>query len=147
MFEDICSKSEKVTNIASKISAFCFGVIIGKSIIWVTLHVLCFFVSLNLKRLGEGRIQYDTTCGFSKNTSSREGGGARIFVTFKIIIGLLFTNNFIRVPQVVQEIWSFSPSIFTILVNFLDFWYFLVAKKLMPAYYRWWQHFLFFNLL
>ena len=38
---------------------------------------------------------------------------------FNIIISHIFPENFIEVPWVVQEIWTFSPSILTIFINFI----------------------------
>ena len=43
------------------------------------------------------------------------------FVTFNIIISHFFPENFIEIPQVVQRVRRFSPSILTILVDFSDF--------------------------
>ena len=65
-----------------------------------------------------------------------------------LLISHIFPENFIEIPQVLQNIWRFSPSILTI---FTDFWIFcnsFVAKKLMTsAYNRWCQQFYTFNLL
>ena len=47
------------------------------------------------------------------------------FVTFNIIINHIFPENFIEIPQVVQKVWRFSPSILTIFINFRIFWHFL----------------------
>ena len=58
--------------------------------------------SLTLKRLGWG--QFDPTCGFSKNVSSKEREKPWFFVTFNIIIRHIFPQNFIEIPQVVQKI-------------------------------------------
>ena len=56
--------------------------------------------------------------------------------------------KFIEVPQVLQNIWRFSPSILTIFTDFWIFWNSFVAKKLMTsAYSRWYQQFYTFNLL
>ena len=40
-------KLKKLQILALKISAFCFRIFTGKSLIWVALHVLSFFISLN----------------------------------------------------------------------------------------------------
>ena len=58
------------------------------------------------------------------------------FVTFSIIISLNLPENLIEIPQVVQKIWRFSPSIWTIFINVR------VTKKLMmPTYSIWCHHF------
>ena len=44
-----------------------------------------------------------------------------IFLTFNIIISHIFLLIFIEISQVVQKIWRFSFSIFTIFINFPDF--------------------------
>ena len=63
-----------------------------------------------------------------------------------IIISPIFPENFIEIPQVVQKIWRFSPSILTIFTNFLDFLSF--TKKLMSsAYNRWCRNFFSLKLL
>ena len=63
---------------------------------------------LTLKGLGEG-IQFDPICGFSRNVSSRERMELIFLVTFNIIVSGIFSENFIKIPQVVQEIYGFSP--------------------------------------
>ena len=73
---------------------------------------------LTLKWLGG---QFDFLCSFSKNVSFREKVKPCFFVTFKIIISHIFTENFIETPEVVQKIWRFSLSILTIFINFSDF--------------------------
>ena len=51
---------------------------------------------------------------FFRNVFSRERLKLWFLVTFNIIIGYIFPENFIEIPQVVQKIWRISPSIFTI---------------------------------
>ena len=71
------------------------------------------FKSLTVKRL---RGQFDPApCCFAETAFF-------FFVTFDIIIGYIFTENFIEIPQVVQKICRFSPSI---LIIFIIFWIFL----------------------
>ena len=57
---------------------------------------------LTLKRLG--RDQFDNSCGFSKNVSSRKRVKHWFCVTFNIIIGHIFPENFIKIPLVIQKI-------------------------------------------
>ena len=53
----------------------------------------------------------------------------------------IFPKNFIEIPQVVQKIWIFSPSIATFLSIFPIFWHSLVTQKLMTwAYNKWCQY-------
>ena len=74
---------------------------------------------LTLKRLGVNLTP--TPFGFSKSVFSRERVKPWFFVAFNIIKDHIFPENFIEIRQVVQKIWRFSPSIFTILINFSDF--------------------------
>ena len=60
-------------------------------------------------------------CGFSKNVSSKERVKLWFFVTFHIIMNHIFSENFIEIPQVVQKLWRFSPSILAIFINFHQF--------------------------
>ena len=55
------------------------------------------------------------------------------FVTFNIIISYIFPGNFMEIHQVSQEIRIFVSSILTIFVNFLDFFYLYLLKKLMVS--------------
>ena len=55
---------------------------------------------------------------------------------FNIIISHAFSENLIEIPQVIQKIWRFSPSILTNLCFFGFFEHFLVAKKLMTSAYN-----------
>ena len=106
------------------------------------------FLTLNrLEREGRrGGGQIDPPCGFPKNMFSKERVKPWVFGTFNIIISQIFPGNFIEIPQVLQKIWRYSPSILTIFIDFSDFWNFLVAKKLMTsAYNRWYQHFFYFQ--
>ena len=68
-------------------------------------------------------------CGFSKKVFSRERVKPCFFVTLNIIISHVFPENFIEIPQVVQKIWIFSPSILTVFIDFSDFSHFVVVKK------------------
>ena len=63
-------------------------------------------------RMVRGDGEFDSPpCGFSKNICSRERMKPWFFVTFNISISHIFPKNFIQIPQVVQKIWRFSPSI------------------------------------
>ena len=85
---------------------------------------------------------------FSKNVFSRERLKPCFFVTFKIIKSHIFPANFNVITQVIQKIWRYSLSILPIFIDFSDFLYFLVAKKLITsAYNRWYQNFFTFDLL
>ena len=66
---------------------------------------------------------------FFKTVSSRERVKPWLFVTFNIIISHIFFKNFNEIPQVVQKIWRFSPSILTIFINFSDFLTFPCYKE------------------
>ena len=59
--------------------------------------------------------------GFSETAFSRENVKPCFFVTFDIIIKLIFPENFIKILQVIRKIWIFFPSIVTIFFNILDF--------------------------
>ena len=107
---------------------------------------------LILKRLGGINLTPPPPCGFSKNVSSIERVKAWFFVTFNIILGYIFPENFLEFPQVVQKILRNSQ---WILANFHQFssifsifWHYLVTKKLITSpYNRWCQHFFTFNIL
>ena len=73
---------------------------------------------------------------FFRNVFSRERLKLWFFVTFNIIIGYIFPENFIEIPQVVQKIWRFSPSMLTVFINFSYYWHFLVTKNLMTSAYN-----------
>ena len=55
-------------------------------------------------------------------------GKTLVFLTVNIIIGHIFTENFIEVPQVVQKIWSISLSILTIFIDFHQFFVFFAIS-------------------
>ena len=91
--------------------------------------------------------------GVSKGVSYKEREKPWFFVTFNIILRLIFPQNFIRFSQVVQKIWRNSLSIYSLLIfinfhqcfGFFDITY--LQKKLMTsAYNRWCQHFFTFNI-
>ena len=87
-------------------------------------------------------------CGFSKNISSKERVKLWFFVTFNIILGHIFRDIFVDLPQDVQKIWRISLSILAIFIFCGFFWHFLFTKKLMKlAYNRWCQHFFTFSIL
>ena len=116
---------------------------------------------LNFKRSGggcgggEGSVNLMSIwspCGFSKNMFSREGVKFCFFVTFNIIIGHIFPENFIKIPLIVQKIWRFTLSALTIFIDISDFLTFPCYKetndpsiKLMIFFY--FQYFFTFNLL
>ena len=76
---------------------------------------------------------------FQKYIFWREDVKPCFFLTFNVFISHIFSENFIQIPPVVQKIWRFSLSIFTIFIDcFFIFWYFLVTEKIMtPTYNRW----------
>ena len=59
------------------------------------------------------------SCGLSKNVSSKERVKPWFFVTFNIIIGHIFPEDFIEIHQVFQKTWRISPSILAIFIIFL----------------------------
>ena len=61
------------------------------------------------------------SCGFSKNATSKKKVKLWFFVTFNIIISHIFPENFIEIPQVVQNIWRSFLSILVILIDFHRF--------------------------
>ena len=71
------------------------------------------------------------------------------YFSFNIIISHIFPENvIIKIPQVVQKIWRFSPSILTIFTNFSDFLTFPYYKGINGVTYnRWCQQLFTFNLL
>ena len=79
------------------------------------------FCCLFLKSLKAFSPQFDPSCGFSKNVSSRERVKPWLFLTFNIIISHIFPENFIEIILAVQRIWRFSPSILNIFINFSGF--------------------------
>ena len=58
------------------------------------------------------------------------------FVTCNIIISHIFPENFIEVSEVVQKIRIFSPSILTVLIDFLDFLTFPCYKETNDVAYN-----------
>ena len=58
---------------------------------------------LTLKLLG-GECQFDLSCGFLKNVSSKERVKRCFFFTFNIIIRHIFTENLTEITQVVQKL-------------------------------------------
>ena len=67
--------------------------------------------------------------GFSKIVFSRGRVKPCFFVTFNVIIRLIFPENFIKIPQVVQKIWRASSSTSPIFVNFPNFLTFPCYKQ------------------
>ena len=62
-----------------------------------------------------------------------EGGSNRagrdpVIMTCNVSINHIFPKIFIEIPQVIQKMWRFSPSILTIFIDFLDFLTFLCCK-------------------
>ena len=54
---------------------------------------------------------------------------------FNIIISHIFPENvIIKIPQAVQKIWRFSPSILALFIIFRIFWHFLITKKIMVSH-------------
>ena len=81
---------------------------------------------LTLERLGD---QFDPLCEFFQKRVLWREGETLLFLTFNIIINLIFPENFIELPQVVRKIWRFSPSILTIFINFSEFLTFPFYKE------------------
>ena len=61
------------------------------------------------------------SCVFSKTVFSREGVKPCFFVAFNIIIRRIFSENFIKIPQVVRKIWRSSSPILSNFINFFLF--------------------------
>ena len=91
--------------------------------IWI-FHSL----SINPKTTG---VEFDSHCGVFKTVFSR----LEVNPWFLWLLKLwhIFPENFIEIPQVIQKIWRFSLSILTNFINFLNFWHFLFANKLMTS--------------
>ena len=85
---------------------------------WVLFSLFLFCHVLTLKKLGGGR-------GINLTPLPVIFPKIRVkswfFVTYNIIISHIFAENFIEMPQVVQKIWRFSPSILTIFIVFFRF--------------------------
>ena len=93
--------------------------------------------------------------GFSENVFFRERMRPCFFVffvfnfNFNIIISHIFPENvIIKIPQVVQKIWRFSPSILTLFIYFSDYLIFHYYKETNGVTYsRWCHQFFPFSLL
>ena len=97
--------------------------------------------TLTLKRLEEG--QSDLYVVFPKMWLLERGWSLVFFGTFNIIVRHIFPENVIEINQVVQKIWSFSPSILTNFSDFLDFLTYPCYKETNGiTYEKWHQHFL-----
>ena len=77
--------------------------------------------------------QSETSSGFSKNLFSGEKVKPWFFATFNIMISHTFPWNFIDIAQVVQKIWRYPPSTWTVFNNFWEI--------LTSAYNKWSQLF------
>ena len=97
------------------------------SLIWNFLILTKNFLSLTLKKLGEG--VSNRPCEFSETVFSRERVYTWFFVTFSIITSYIFPENLIEVHQIVQKIWGFSSSILAIFAVFSDFLTIICCKK------------------
>ena len=75
---------------------------------------------LTLKRLGMGPPPVVFRKLYLLNREWNHG----FFVTFKIIIRYIFSENFIEIPQVVQKLWRISQSILAIFIDFYQFFRF-----------------------
>ena len=91
-------------------------------------HLLRAFIGirLNPKRAGE---PIWPILWLFQNASDRERLKPCFFVTFNIIIGCIFLENFIEIPHVVQKIWKFPPSMLTIFIDFFRFLAFHCYKE------------------
>ena len=99
---------------------------------------------------GEGvQFVHSFSFGFSKTVSSKETVNPWSLVTSNVIVSHIFSENLIKITQVVQRIWRLFLLIFAIFINFHQLLrFFLVKKKLMrSAYSRWCKHFFTFNIL
>ena len=65
---------------------------------------------------GWGAVNLTSPCGFLKTVSSKERVKPWFFVTFNIIIGHIFPENFFEILQVFQKIWRISPSVLSIFI-------------------------------
>ena len=73
------------------------------------MKILKYHVNLNLNPNLPGGVKltpplHPLSCGFLKNVSSIERMEPWFFVTFNIILKLIFPEDFIEFPQVVQKI-------------------------------------------
>ena len=97
----------------------CIQHIMKKKLVAAKKHV----ETLTLKRLGEGvnLSQPPPPLWFFEIVSSKQRVKSYFFVTFKIIMKHIFSENFIEIPQVVQKIWRIFLSILAIFINFYHF--------------------------
>ena len=79
----------------------------------------------------------------------RGWGPVFFYFNFNIIISHIFPENvIIKIPQVVQKIWRFSPSTLALFIYFSDFLTFSYYKETNGVTYNTWcQQFVTFNLL
>ena len=78
-------------------------------------------VILTFKRLGEEEKSiWPLPVAFPKTYLLKRGWNPG-FLWLNFIISHIFSENFIEIAQVVEKIWSFSPSILTFFINFSDF--------------------------
>ena len=103
-----------------------------------TLSAFLYLV-LTLKRVGG--VNLTLPPDYSKIVFSREKVKPCFFVTFNIITSHIFPENFIKIPQLIHifiiYIWRFYSSIWTIFINFFEFFdIYLVTKKLMTSAYN-----------
>ena len=103
----------------------------------VSVEEIVLLLTLKKLRVGRGGVNLIPLCGFSKNICYRERVKPWFFETFDIIISHIFPENFAEIPQVVQKIWKFPPSIFNYFNRFFRiFCLFLVPKKQMTSAYQ-----------
>ena len=104
---------------------------------------------LILKRL-RGSVSHSLP-SFFKNIFFRERMRPYFFCNFNfnIVTSHIFPEYvIIKIPQVVQKIWRFSPSILALFIYFSDFLTFPYYKETNGVTYnRWCQQFFNFNLL
>ena len=80
------------------------------------------FRTQDILTLNDGEVNLTHPLGFSKDESFGERVKLWFSVTFDTITSF-FSENFIKIPQIVQKMWRFSSSILTI------FYYFLLLLK------------------
>ena len=81
------------------------------------------FALFNAK-MARGWSIWPPPCGFPKNVSSKVRVNPCFFVTFNTIISHIFPENFIEIPQVIQNIWRISLSISAIFIDLNQFFWF-----------------------
>ena len=107
----------------------------------------------SLKGWGAGGVQFDIRSPVFPKMYFLETEWGPVFFAFlfnfNIIISHTFPENvIIKIPQVVQKIWRFSPSILALFIYFSDFLTFPYYKETNGVTYnRWCQQFFTFNLL